>query len=246
MKYNIGDKVRVKSLEWYNKNKNKHGSVSCDADVTMVPAMAKLCNCIVTIERVHNYTYKIKESRYQWTDDMFEDLVFENIVFPNENYADKVELCLGDDYEIVVEDGRTFVQKKKPKYPKNYEECCKIMGFDHGNFITIRSLYYEDGEEIITDYEDTLKDKFGVLWELLICRNAYWKIAGEEMGLGKPWVPDWSVENEIKYVIEVYRSNVRKNSQGYFNTVLAFPTEEMRNIFFEYFKDLIEKCKELL
>ena len=37
------------------------------------------------------------------------------ILFSNENYADKVELCLVDEYEIVVEDGRTFVQKKKPK-----------------------------------------------------------------------------------------------------------------------------------
>lgn len=73
MKYKVGDKVRVKSLEWYNENKNKWGSVACFADVSFVPAMAKLCNCMVTIERVNNYTYKIKESKHKWTDDMFED-----------------------------------------------------------------------------------------------------------------------------------------------------------------------------
>ena len=66
------------------------------------------------------------------------------------------------------------------------------------------------------------------------------------MGLGKPWEPDWSTEDEIKYVIEVYRNNVRTNSQGYSNTILAFPTAEMRDAFYENFKDLIEQCKELL
>jgi hypothetical protein len=28
--------------------------------------------------------------------------------------------------------------------------------------------------------------------------------------------------------------------------ILAFPTEEMRDTFYENFKDLIEQCKELL
>lgn len=27
MKYKVGDKVRIKSLDWYNKNKNKYGDV---------------------------------------------------------------------------------------------------------------------------------------------------------------------------------------------------------------------------
>ena len=30
------------------------------------------------------------------------------------------------------------------------------------------------------------------------------------------------------------------------NKILAFPTEEMRDAFYENFKDLIEQCKELL
>jgi hypothetical protein len=37
--------------------------------------------------------------------------------------------------------------------------------------------------------------------KLLICRDAYWKIAGEQLELDKPWEPDWSTESEVKYVI---------------------------------------------
>lgn len=222
MKYKIGDKVRVKSVEWYNKNKNKQGSVPCDADVTMVPAMAKLCNCIVTIERVYNYTYKIKESKFQWTDDMFEGLVFENIVFPNENYADKVELCLGNDYEIVVEDNRTFIQKKKPEYPKTYDECCTLLGVD----------------------DKISAKKLGLIKELINARNAYWKIAGEEMGLDKPWKQDY---DDRCFIIVNNNGNIYTYEyHGNNNVILSFPTEEMRDAFYENFKDLIEKCKELL
>ncbi len=200
-------------------------------------------------DNVSYYSLTEGTSDYSWTDDMFEGLaedtiqpvVFENIVFPNENYADKVELCLGDDYEIVVEDGRTFVQKKKPKYPKTYEECCKIMGIDSGNFISIRNFYLIDGEEIITDYEDTLNNKFRVLWKLLIRRDAYWKIAGEEMGLDKPWEPDWdNLSTNHEFI------KISKGCFTYSSRVLVFPTTEMRDAFYENFKDLIEKCKELL
>ena len=267
MKYKVGDKVRVKSLEWYNKNKSEFGDVRTPNNI-FVPNMSIFCGKEVTISgvalidsnNVIYYSLKEDTSGYGWTDDMFEGLVesnelnkeqdneqtfnavddvdcvkpvvFENIVFPNENYADKVELCLGDDYEIVVEDNRTFIQKKKPKYPKTFIE---VLNFWHPD----RQI--EDDYQIY--YKKDLIEKFQ---NLLYARDAYWKIAGEEMGLGKPWVPDWSVENEIKYVIEVYRSNVRKNSQGYSNTILAFPTKEMRDAFYDNFKELIEKCKELL
>lgn len=145
------------------------------------------------------------------------------------NVNDEVEVILGD-YEFVLKDGKTYFVKKKPQYPKTYEECCDVLG---------KTKAYQS----VSGYKTELLEYFQ---QLLICRDAYWKIAGEEMGLGKPWGPDWSTENECKYVIEVYRNNVRKNSQGYFNTLLAFPTEEMRDVFYENFKTLIEECKELL
>jgi hypothetical protein len=236
MNYKIGDKVRVKPLEWYNKNKNKYGNIHyADSGVFFEPNMSKICGGIVTIQDIDIYlgAYNVEENSYQWIDDMFECLVeeetiqpvvFGNIVFPNENYADKVELCLGDDYEIVVEDGRTFVQRKKPKYPTTYEECRKVLGID-GEMI-VHGGWYKQG--LIRDF-----------YKLLICRDAYWEIADN-------WKPDWNNDVDYFYTIKYNSIHIRLYNYTQEYAILAFPTAEMRDAFYENFNDLIEKCEELL
>ena len=81
---------------------------------------------------------------------------------------------------------------------------------------------------------------------LLIFRDVYWKMAGEKMGLDKPWEPDWTDLDQLKYCIwvDVGEFITMINVRG--QHILAFPTEEMRDAFYENFKDLIEQCKELL
>ena len=66
------------------------------------------------------------------------------------------------------------------------------------------------------------------------------------MGLGKPWEPDWPNVKQDKYVIFTDNNAIRTELYVLGHKVLAFPTEEIRDIFYENFKDLIEKCKELL
>ena len=83
------------------------------------------------------------------------------------------------------------------------------------------------------------------LQNLIKCRDAYWKIAGEEMGLDKPWNPNWN-ELTPKYTIVVIENKLVKQFALTQNFILAFPTEEMRDTFHENFKELIEQCKELL
>lgn len=119
----------------------------------------------------------------------------------------------------------------KSKYPKTYEECCEAL-------------------EYIPHTDEVIGYKWNIiesLQKLLICRDAYWKIAGEEMGLGKPWAPDWKDVKSRKYVIVVGERG--KIIQGDTTTIacpFAFPTPEMRDYFYDNFKELIEKCKELL
>lgn len=144
---------------------------------------------------------------------------------------DEVEIVLGDKFELKIKDGKYYAVRKKPKYPDNYEECVRIAKNIHGYDIHIDTPTYRE-----------LMESFV---KLLICRDAYWKIAGEEMGLGKPWEPDWNDESQ-KYCIRMDRNKIVNCSSSFNNRILAFPTEEMRDTFYKNFKDLIEQCKELL
>ena len=149
------------------------------------------------------------------------DEVISGIYLNSYAYADEVELNLGD-YEIEVRDGKTYAVKKKPKYPTTYEECCQHLGCD-----------------------DKISNKKLIsLSQLINAKNAYWKIAGEQMGLDKPWE---SATQDIIWGIIRSKDEVEKYSCHYGKTnLLEFPTEEMRDAFYENFKDLIEQCKELL
>ena len=144
--------------------------------------------------------------------------------------ADEVEVILGD-YEFVLKDGKTYFVKKKPKYPKTYEECCNILGI-------------EDRENGYCGYEYELLGEFQKLY---ICRNAYWKIAGKEMGLDKPWEFENPSKNWV-FTIECAAGCIYKYAGMNIldNHILVFPTAEMRDEFYENFKELIDKCKELL
>ena len=243
LEYKVGDKVRVRSLEWYNNHKNKNENINCSGSVFFVLNMSKFCGSILTIKNidVDMDAYKVEENDFIWTNDMFEKCVAETsslsgfglwenkiqfILFSNENYADKVELCLGDDYEIVVEDGRTFVQRKKPKYPTTYEECCGILGM---------TFDYPDIRMVSID-EYNLYSNF---IQLIRCRDAYWKLADN-------WKPNWNNDADYFYTIKYNSTHIRLYNYTDEYAILAFPTEEMRDAFYENFKDLIEKCKELL
>ena len=124
----------------------------------------------------------------------------------------------------------TSIEEKKKEYPKTYEECYQVTG--------------------LSKTSDIYGYKNGLLFEfqkLLIARDAYWKIAGAEMGLGKPW--ELSIGTPIYYIYYNRTVGTIKNDYAddiQCNIILAFPTEEMRDAFKENFKELINSCKELL
>lgn len=138
-----------------------------------------------------------------------------------------------------------YVVEKKPKYPTTYAECCDVLSI--APYYNLRFYTYEHGynEYATTNKLCSLQDKLNILGKLIICRDAYWKIAGEESELDKPWETD--LENEEQYCIQNYNKQIIKSKTNTaFNKKLVFPTEEMRDAFYENFKDLIEQCKELL
>jgi hypothetical protein len=156
------------------------------------------------------------------------------VCFNKENYEDEVELQFGD-YKIEFRDGKTYAVRKKPKYPTTYDECFNVCFGNKHHIIQVVGL----------DGLGDNKELFESFIKLKICRDAYWKIYGEQMGLGKPWEPDW--ENGLsKFCIINCENRIIRGVYAFANTILAFPTEEMRDAFYENFKDLIEQCKELL
>lgn len=138
---------------------------------------------------------------------------------------DEVEIVLGDRFELKTKDGKYYAVRKKPKYPTTYDECCDMLNADE--FVEY---------ELMTNFP-----------KLINARNAYWKIAGEEMGLGKPWEPDWNDVNQPKFGIHTVENQIKCITLHVLkNLILVFPTVEMRDTFYENFKDLIEQCKKLL
>ena len=73
------------------------------------------------------------------------------------------------------------------------------------------------------------------------------------MGLRKSWKPNWENSEERRYSIvniggdiNLPETTLTKWILKVTNKILVFPTEEIRDTFYENFKELIEQCKELL
>lgn len=150
---------------------------------------------------------------------------------------------LPDGFHFVDQNGKSIdaskikLVKNSPYYPKTYDECCDVLNIPN------------DERYIDIDVPLGYNNLLSVFVKLLICQDAYWKIAGEYLELDKPWEPDWLNPNIDLYVIinssynEVYEA---KYERGSGQRIFVFPTIEMRDAFRENFKDLIELCKSLL
>ena len=128
-------------------------------------------------------------------------------------------------FEAKLTERELILTPEKPKYPKSLLDC----------------------ENLLNGVRNDRKKLLHKFNELLICRDAYWKIAGEEMGLGKPW--ELSIGTPIYYIyynrtVGTIKNDYADDIQG--NKILAFPTKEMRDAFKENFDPDIEFVKELL
>ena len=260
MKYNVGDRVRIKSIDWYNKNKDEDGNIVFSSQVThfswrenvrtlFTKDMSKFCGTVVTIETVWTVNYSIVEGthRYYFTDEMIEGLEEEETndcekcgltrnstrcLFmdncPHNKQKNIIEIpegyVLKDENGNVINATKIVLEKKKKEYPKTFEECVRVL----------------EGENRMS------LEQMNTFRKLIDARNAYWKIAGEEMGLKTPWEPDWTYNGATKYCIGVSENEIQNFSSGVAQYILAFPTEEMRDTFKKNFDPDIKICKEFL
>ena len=317
MKYKVGDRVKIKSLDWYNENKNNRNEIIFENNPhwRFVANQSDYCGQIATVTTVNKIAYRLENIPWNWTDEMIEGLVEDTITTNEELFEPsnvslekEMEWNLPKGYQFVDENGNVINATKivleklvVPKFkkgdkikdknnrvwyvvhvgnrhfdissipnqdsqgyfvpmedqddyelcpnkelPKTYEECCTVLRFHYDHYLT-----YDDEKDINpTKEEEEFIDIMSAFSRLIVCRNAYWKIAGEQMGLGKPWEPDYSGTFEdgtpIKYVIYNIGTHIVKERKSSPNHILSFPTEEMRDAFYENFKKEIEECKELL
>ena len=84
LKYKIGDYVRIKSLDWYNENKDNYGAIYAGNGFVFWKNMVRHCGEImkITIVKVdpedsNKGYYFMENSEEKWTDEMIEGLVEE-------------------------------------------------------------------------------------------------------------------------------------------------------------------------
>ena len=107
MKYKIGDRVRIKSLDWYkktlsipsklswiNKQNNFFEGIRCGSRV-FTDAMRKFCGKVMTIQEVGITFYLMEEDKikYEFTDEMIEGLVNEHAKEHQEKMVSLDEVC---------------------------------------------------------------------------------------------------------------------------------------------------------
>ena len=150
-------------------------------------------------------------------------------LFGKEGATKEIKIDIPEGYEFFgIDDNKVVLTKIQPQYPKTYEEC-EASGFS-------------SNPVIVAQAQGVCLCSFA---KLIVLRNAYWKIAGEQMGLGKPWKPDWNNVSD-KHCIYFVSGEIWLTECQTRQCTLAFPTAEMRDAFYENFKELIESCKELL
>ena len=244
--YKIGDRVLVPEYEFevrinnmiWNGVEIQYSVFTDEVEWYSAEELNDFNNTFITMEdnKLPSKYYEETQSKRDMEKTMF---MLGHTLVPKK-INDKLEYEITDGYEFDrVDNNKIILKPVKPKYPKTYEECHELM-------VQWKEYDCNPNSELI--FCDAPIHDF---CKIIVARNLYWKIAGEQMGLDKPWEPDYSEEFyeqgcPIKYVIYYTGTHITKERKCTPSYVLSFPTEEMRDAFYENFKDLIEECKELL
>ena len=235
MKYKVGDKVKIRSLDWYNANKTKGNEVYLEGTV-FLQLMSKYCGKVATIICACRYGYSldIDGGHYNWVDEMFEE---------NINDMETKEIIIPQGWEIdEVRGNKIILMKSKKELPKTWFECLyKYKGdleYIHNSTSNI-APHVANGFFLECD-KNLLPKGLGkpvlALMQLLVCREVY----------RQGWKPNWKDDKEIKYCIERVENYITKETYELTATVLSFQSAEIRDQFLENFRDLIEEAKELI
>ena len=134
MRYKKGDKVKIKSLDWYNANKNSEGAIIFNDFRIFDESMSEFCGKVVTIDaynpRGDYYVIKEDGKVTYWSDAMFEGLAIEDELQEKMVSLDKVcdmlyaMLTTQDinDYDYVTAPAYDTVEDFVEDFRKSFEE----------------------------------------------------------------------------------------------------------------------------
>lgn len=120
---------------------------------------------------------------------------------------------------VTNRDWSTF--KVEPQFPTKICDCGLTLGITK-----------------LTDEYQYKRNELNALRQLLIARDAWWKVDGD-------WKPVWK-NGPLKHGIVCSHNQITTSTLLSSSAMLAFRTEEIRDKFLETFSDLIEQCKELI
>ena len=146
-------------------------------------------------------------------------------------------------YEIDKEQSteRQIVLRKIDNRVRSWEEYCdKMEGKD--------SYYFNEivGKICSAKFkEDFILSEF-VNDEDVVAFVAFSKLRKLRKQWIGEWKPDYNNYNEVKFTIITAENEISKGERYTVSCSMSFPTEEMRDEFFNCFKDLLEQAKTLL
>lgn len=148
------------------------------------------------------------------------------------------KLKIPDGYKFYKVEGTTIFLEPV-YYSTDFTACaCKVE--DLSTIIGGRTEKVKLGQNILPYTIPTyLSSAMKALCQLLIYRDAWWKIDGD-------WKPEFKLNGIIKYSITTKENEIYKAASVLDNCILTFRTEYIRDEFLKSFNNLIEEAKILL
>lgn len=153
-------------------------------------------------------------------------------------------------YEVDMEHS-TFecikFKRIKPQLPKTWEEFCEQNAIKPGE-CSVGSGVYSNITKNTWECHRNQYTKTNVLPSLEYAKAilALCQLIQLRDCYNDGWEPDWKNGNEYKYTIYSKYGEIATGLNDVVSYVLSFKTRELRDTFFENFKDLLEIVKPLL
>ena len=221
MKRNIGDRVRIKSYDWYKENKDTDGKVwTSGGQIPFDKCMSEWCGKVMTIShvRVDHYTM-VEDLVGYWSDEMIEGLVEEENLIErvddnglpfNEWLSHKGFFYVPDGYELKDENGNVInatkiVLEKKPDDKLKLESTKKVREYWSEYARIYIEIYDNEPNECVLTHLYTLEGHrqkgYGrqalieaeLIAKELGCHTAYLKVETNS------WMHEWYLRMGYKW-----------------------------------------------